>query len=221
MPDATFINWSICAARWCRLCRACLAAEQRRDFDDRPEDGDTDSFLDRLITFMEDKAYRANGADFEGLFRDLGVRDDSFDQLRERAAGLTGRPFCRLHADLHPKNLIIDHRGRLWVIDWELAIVGRPPLRLVAHLYLMRYPAGRRERMVQDWCRVVERVAPEVHAAGKSICLGFSTSRGHSRSSPTLSANPIKCPCSPTSAGSVWSGRLRSCTGSRLCLLSR
>ncbi|KUL40490.1 phosphotransferase family protein [Streptomyces regalis] len=137
-----------------------LQAERRCEPEDRPEDGDTDGFLERLIVFMEEQVYERNRPQFEGLFRELGVADESFTRLRKAVSGLTSRPFCLLHADLHRKNLIVDPRGRLWVIDWELAMVGDPLYDLATHLYLMRYPAWQENRMTQEWCRVVERVHP-------------------------------------------------------------
>jgi hypothetical protein len=144
-----------------RIRPGMLAAERRCKPEDRPEDGDTDGFLERLIVFMEDQVYERNRPRFEGLFTDLGVTGESFTSLRKSVSGLTTRPFCLLHADLHRKNLIVDPRGRLWVIDWELAMLGDPLYDLATHLYLMRYPDGQRSRMVQEWRRVFERAFPD------------------------------------------------------------
>lgn len=143
-----------------RIRPPMLKAERRCEPEDRPDDGDTDGFLERLIVFMEDQVYERNRPQFEGLFRELGVYDESFTRLRKRVSGLTRRPFCLLHADLHRKNLIVDPQGRLWVIDWELAMVGDPLYDLATHLYLMRYPAWQEDRMTLEWRRVVERVHP-------------------------------------------------------------
>ncbi|WP_232028917.1 aminoglycoside phosphotransferase family protein [Streptomyces lincolnensis] len=143
-----------------RIRPGMLAAKRRCEPEDRPEDGDTDGFLERLIVFMEDQVYDRNRPQFEGLFADLGVTDESFTLLRKSVSGLTSRPFCLLHADLHRKNLIVDPRGQLWVIDWELAMLGDPLYDLATHLYLMRYPDPQERRMVQEWRRVVERALP-------------------------------------------------------------
>ncbi|GAB2753066.1 phosphotransferase [Streptomyces bullii] len=160
VPDAVF-DQIVGLFRELALIRPdMLDVERRCEPEDRPEDGDSSGFLDRLIVFIEDQVYGRNRAEFEGLFRDLGVTDDSFQQLRKRTSGLHERPFCLLHADLHRENFIIDPCGRLWTIDWELAMFGDPLYDVATHLYLMRFPAEQERRMAREWCRVVEGVRP-------------------------------------------------------------
>ncbi|MFF4271194.1 phosphotransferase family protein [Streptomyces sp. NPDC001536] len=143
-----------------RITPDALCVERRCALDDHAEDGDTDRFLESLIDFMEQRVYYANLPSFGRLFQELGVGSESFTILRKRAAGLKERPFCLLHGDLHRENLVIDSGGRLWAIDWELALLGDPLYDLATHLYLMRYPADQERSMVMEWCRVVERVRP-------------------------------------------------------------
>ncbi|MFC4466244.1 phosphotransferase [Streptomyces xiangluensis] len=128
--------------------------------EDRAMDGDTSGFLERLIHFTEQRVYGANLEHFEDLFSALGVDGDSFKRLRKHVSGLSERPFCFLHADLHRENFIIDREGRLWTIDWELAMLGDPLYDLATHLYLMRYPKHQERRMAELWCEVVEGVRP-------------------------------------------------------------
>ncbi|MEU4085603.1 phosphotransferase family protein [Streptomyces aureus] len=128
--------------------------------DDRPADGDTAGFMERLIVFTEREVYLRNMPDFEVLFHGLGLGGDPFGNLRERVSGLTARPFCLLHADLHRENFVVDAEGRLWTIDWELAMFGDPLYDLATHLYLMRYPADQERWMTKHWCEAVEKVAP-------------------------------------------------------------
>jgi hypothetical protein len=123
-------------------------------------EGDTDGFLERLIAFAEEQVYGRNVADFGDLFAELGVNDCSFAHLRRNVLGLRQRPFCLLHGDLHRGNLVVDGQGRLWTIDWELAMMGDPLYDLATHLYLMRYPADQARRMTEEWCRAVEGVLP-------------------------------------------------------------
>ncbi|MFR0353447.1 phosphotransferase [Streptomyces sediminimaris] len=160
VPDAVFDQLVELFRETARIKPDMLTAERRCTADDRPKDGDSGGFLERLIFFMRSQVYEANKLAFGELFRKLGVTDESFSRLEEHVSGLTGRPFCLLHADLHRKNLIVDPNGRLWVIDWELAMVGDPLYDLATHLYLMRYPKTQADRMAQEWCRVVERVSP-------------------------------------------------------------
>ncbi|MFD5815213.1 phosphotransferase family protein [Streptomyces sp. NPDC127038] len=127
---------------------------------DRPREGDSAGFLERLILFTEERVYRHNMPGFEVLFRGLGLDAVSFAPLRERASRLTDRPFCLLHADLHRENLVVDGEERLWTIDWELAMFGDPLYDLATHLYLMRYPADQESRLIEQWCEAVESVTP-------------------------------------------------------------
>jgi hypothetical protein len=137
-----------------------LHVERRCEYKDRPENGDSNGFLERLIVFVEEQVYQRNYPQFAGLFRELGLTDDSFALLKKHVSGLAERPFCLLHADLHRENFVIDLQGRLWAIDWELAMLGDPLYDLATHLYLMRYPADQEGRMTREWCQVVERIRP-------------------------------------------------------------
>ncbi|MFF3514713.1 phosphotransferase [Streptomyces sp. NPDC002573] len=143
-----------------RITPGRLDAERVCRAEDRTADGDTAGFLERLICFAESRVYRENLSRFPGLFVSLGVQDDSFDMLRKHVAGLTERPFCLLHADLHRENFVVDARGRLWTIDWELAMLGDPLYDLATHLHLMRYPQDQASSLIKWWCQVVETERP-------------------------------------------------------------
>ncbi|MFE5188831.1 phosphotransferase [Streptomyces sp. NPDC056628] len=141
---------------------ATVRAGRRCSDEDRAEDRDSAGFLDGLIRFAEERVYQANRDAFEGLFAALGVDDDSFRSLRKHVLvpGLTRRPFTLLHADLHRENFVLDPVGRLWTIDWELAMLGDPLYDLATHLHLMRYPAEQETRVAERWRAVAERSAP-------------------------------------------------------------
>ncbi|WP_316774285.1 phosphotransferase [Streptomyces sasae] len=135
-----------------------LVAERRCRPDDRPEDGDTNGFLERLVLFTEQRVYQANQERFAGLFEDLGLGDESFRHIRKNVSGLKKRPFCLVHGDLHRENFIVDADSRLWTIDWELAMVGDPLYDLATHLHLMRYPARYERAVARRWSQTVEMV---------------------------------------------------------------
>ncbi|MFC7309415.1 phosphotransferase [Streptomyces monticola] len=137
-----------------------LHIERRCEADDRADDGDTNHFIERLVHFVEKRVYRAHQAVYGSLFAALGVPDDALDGLKKRLVGFAPRPFCLLHGDLHRENFIVDGDGRLWVIDWELAMLGDPLYDLATHLYLTRYPARQEKRVVAEWCARVEGVLP-------------------------------------------------------------
>ena len=157
-----------------------IPVERRCERADCPDDGDSDGFLERLVSFTELQVYRQNLDRFGRLFRELGLGDESFRHLRKRVSGLTARPFCLLHADLHRENFVVDTEQRLWTIDWELATVGDPLYDLATHLHLMRYPVWQARHMAREWSTAVEGVRPG----------GSSTSSGPSPSSPTSYGPP-------------------------------
>ncbi|MET9476094.1 phosphotransferase [Streptomyces sp. NPDC002922] len=128
---------------------------------DRPGDGDSHGFLTRLINFTEQRVYREHGVAYHGLLAELGVRDGALDHLKDRAETLTPRPFSLIHGDLHRRNFIVDRKGDLWAIDWELAMIGDPLYDLATHLHLMRYPGKEAEWVSGLWRQAVESRRPE------------------------------------------------------------
>ncbi|MER6122796.1 aminoglycoside phosphotransferase family protein [Streptomyces sp. NPDC001795] len=143
-----------------RVTPGSLVVERECRPEDRPAEGDTGAFLERLICFVEERVYRKNLLAFPGLFASLGLDEDSFKWLRKHVAGLSERPFCLLHADLHRENFIVDAEHRLWTIDWELAMVGDPLYDLATHLHLTRYPMVQQRVMARRWCEVMEEERP-------------------------------------------------------------
>ncbi|KPI10197.1 aminoglycoside phosphotransferase [Actinobacteria bacterium OK074] len=125
---------------------------------DHAMEGNSQEFLETLVRFTEEKVYERNLPKYEETFALLGIGSDSFRYLRKVVKGLTSRPFCLLHADLHRENFILDRDGKLWVIDWELAMFGDPLYDLATHLHLMRYPKDQEERLTERWCEAVETV---------------------------------------------------------------
>ncbi|MFE9098801.1 phosphotransferase [Streptomyces sp. NPDC007264] len=139
-----------------RVGTGSLEVERECRPEDRSAEGDTAGFLERLVCFAEERVYRENLERFPGLFASLGLDADCFTRLRQHVTGLRRRPFCLLHADLHRENFVVDDEGRLWTIDWELAMVGDPLYDLATHLYLMRYPPAQHRLMAKRWCEVME-----------------------------------------------------------------
>ncbi|MFF3643780.1 phosphotransferase [Streptomyces sp. NPDC002564] len=137
-----------------------LSVERSCVPEDRPSDGDTAGFLERLICFTEKQVYERNAHRFGGLFQALGVGEGAFSHLRRNVPGMAARPFGLLHGDLHRENFIVDPQDRLWTIDWELAMVGDPLYDLATHLYLMRYRPDQADEVTRRWCQAVEQVRP-------------------------------------------------------------
>ncbi|MDR3080942.1 MAG: aminoglycoside phosphotransferase family protein [Streptomyces sp.] len=156
IPDAVASQVLSLFRQMARVTSGSLEAERECKPEDRSAEGDTAGFLDRLVCFAEERVYQENLERFPGLFASLGLDGDSFRRLRKHVAGLSERPFCLLHADLHRENFIVDDQGRLWTIDWELAVLGDPLYDLATHLYLMRYPKEQHDLMAKRWCEVME-----------------------------------------------------------------
>ncbi|MFI1105590.1 phosphotransferase [Streptomyces melanogenes] len=123
-------------------------------------DGDTPGFLGGMVDFTQDEVYEKNRGEFGSLFDRLGVSATSLNGLRERARTLAERPFSLVHGDLHRRNLIVDSRGDLWFIDWELAMIGDPLYDLATHLHLMNYPECDALRVKKVWREAVEAARP-------------------------------------------------------------
>ncbi|GGW77170.1 phosphotransferase [Streptomyces caelestis] len=176
VPDAVLDQIVDLFRETVRITPDMLSVERRCEDRDRAEDGDSAGFLERLIVFVEEQVYRKNHTAFAGLFRALGITGESFTLLRKHVLGLQERPFCLLHADLHRENFVLDPKDRLWVIDWELAMLGDPLYDLATHLYLMRYPGDQESRMVRAWCDLAERIRPGSSAGWERdlpLILGF------------------------------------------------
>ncbi|WP_246574327.1 aminoglycoside phosphotransferase family protein [Streptomyces genisteinicus] len=123
-------------------------------------DGDSAGFAAELLRFTEEQVRQAHLPHYGELFGALGVPEDGLTRLAGRMRGLTPRPFCLLHADLHRENFVVDGHDRLWTIDWELAVFGDPLYELATHLHLMRYPARQEAVVTSRWREAVERVRP-------------------------------------------------------------
>lgn len=141
-----------------RVTPETLTVKRRCSPEDRAENGDTAAFLERLVCFTEERVYQGNLGQFGDLFHELGLEQEVFKRLRKHVLGLTQRPFCLLHADLHRENFIVDPADGLWTIDWELAMLGDPLYELATHLYLMRYPQWQAREVARAWAETVEAV---------------------------------------------------------------
>jgi aminoglycoside phosphotransferase (APT) family kinase protein len=123
-------------------------------------DGDCGAFAEGLIRFTEECVHQAHRPVYGRLFQELGVPEEGLLRLAERTRSFSRRPFCLLHGDLHRENFIVDGDGRLWTIDWELAMFGDPLYDLATHLHLMGYPAEQEAAVARRWRDAVEEARP-------------------------------------------------------------
>ncbi|MEV6739285.1 aminoglycoside phosphotransferase family protein [Streptomyces sp. NPDC051104] len=130
-----------------------------------PEDGDSEGFLHWLVDFTEERVHQAHRDRFGSLFDSVLIPDNAMATFRKAHGGLTPRPFRLLHTDVHRSNVVV-RRGRLTVIDWELAMYGDPLHDLATHLVRMRYGKRAQERMTDLWGEAMVRAGHGVLTAG-------------------------------------------------------
>lgn len=116
---------------------------------------DGSGFLRQLLHFTLAHIYLPNRPRLGGLFDELGVSHEALTGLPGQVPDLTPRGPRLLHGDLHRKNLVVDRRGALWTIDWELALIGDPLYDLATHLHLMGYRPDQERDVIRRWCRAV------------------------------------------------------------------
>ncbi|CAL9530149.1 Thiamine kinase [Streptomyces sp. enrichment culture] len=136
-----------------------------------PADGDSDGFLRRLADFTERRVHRPNRARFGALFDAVGIPEDAMAVFLTHHTGLTSRPFTLLHTDVHRANVVV-RRGRIAVIDWELAMYGDPLHDLATHLVRMGYGKEQQDRMTRLWARAMTEAGLSDLAAGLADDLG-------------------------------------------------
>lgn len=126
-----------------------------------PDDGDSTEFLRRLVRFTEEEVHLQNRPGYGTLFDALQVPRNAMDRFWETVPELTKRPFGLLHTDIHRDNLVIQDGRNLFLLDWELAIVGDPVHDLATHLCRMRYPKDQWTDVVRRWEVGVGQVNPD------------------------------------------------------------
>ncbi|WP_369170340.1 aminoglycoside phosphotransferase family protein [Streptomyces sp. R28] len=132
---------------------------------DWPDDGDSDGFLRWLVDFTEQRVHHPNRDRFGDLFDAVGIPQDAMTAFKANHHGLTSRPFKLLHTDVHRANVVV-RRGRIAVIDWELAIYGDPLHDLATHLVRTGYGKAQQDRMVELWAQAMERAGCAELTAG-------------------------------------------------------
>jgi thiamine kinase-like enzyme len=122
-----------------------------------PADGDTAAFGAALSTKTEN-VYQRFCRRYWWALREFNVPEDPLRSVRERWLSTSPRPFCLVHCDIHRKNMI-HTPDRVVFLDWELALWGDPLYDLAVHISKMGYLEDERERVVDEWLRVMPATA--------------------------------------------------------------
>ncbi|MDX3354567.1 aminoglycoside phosphotransferase family protein [Streptomyces sp. ME01-24h] len=125
-----------------------------------PADKDSDGFLAYLVDCAQ-RVYLEHRPGYGILFDALRVPVDALERFRRRVRDQVGelrpRPFALLHTDLHRDNIVLQKRGNLFILDWELATYGDPLHDLATHLVRMEYTDRERERMKKWWKQTLDQ----------------------------------------------------------------
>ncbi|MEU9666557.1 aminoglycoside phosphotransferase family protein [Streptomyces bobili] len=123
---------------------------------------DSQAFLKTLALLADEQIRKPNWPAFGGLFKALGIPDDTLLGYAERVPAMTRRPYSLLHADLHRDNVIVTYDGEppLVCVDWELATYGDPLHDLATHLVRMRYPSHQWAEVVDAWVEAMCQFRP-------------------------------------------------------------
>lgn len=123
-----------------------------------PADGDSGGFFAACVDVAQ-KVFEGHLGVYGMLFDELGVVKDALLLHAERSPAPRPRPFILLHGDLHRENIIVRrHSGKLFFIDWELAMRGDPVYDLATHLRLMRYPKVQADSAAERWSQALRAV---------------------------------------------------------------
>lgn len=112
-----------------------------------PTSGSNALFFEAVCAFSE-KVFERSRKTHGKYYDFLGLGDDPYAVLKEKAKDLAERPWCFMHADLHRGNIMVDRQDRLWFIDWELGLYGDILLCIAAHLHRTRYFEAEREMLI-------------------------------------------------------------------------
>lgn len=124
-----------------------------------PGDTRSTAFARKMVHFSAEHAYGAHRAPMEDLLAELGAERSAWSEFEKTVPEMADRDPRLLHADLHRKNFIVDRKGGLWTIDWELALFGDPLYDLATHLHLMRYRPDQERDLIGRWKRAVGPLA--------------------------------------------------------------
>jgi thiamine kinase-like enzyme len=124
---------------------------------DWPEDGDTAAF-GRALSDTTESVYQRFRRRYWWALREFQVPTDPLCGVRARWLSMSVRPFCLLHCDIHRKNMILT-ADRVMFLDWELALWGDPLYDLAVHISKMGYLEDERDRVVDEWRRVMPAAA--------------------------------------------------------------
>ena len=124
-----------------------------------PTDGSTVAF-GRLLSEATERVYERFRERFRWALAAFSVPPDPLRIVHQRWLGLTSRPFCLVHSDVHRKNIILTPTDVVF-IDWELSLWGDPLYDLAVHISKMSYLPDEQERLLRMWRRAMP---PEVTA---------------------------------------------------------
>jgi len=105
--------------------------------DNWPEIGDTPRFF-QIVLNKAKNIYDSNKKIYGPLFEAFGIPKKPFILFNDVPKTLSFRHFRLCHCDIHRKNCLLSN-GKIWFLDWELALIADPVYDIAIHLHKMEY----------------------------------------------------------------------------------
>jgi aminoglycoside phosphotransferase (APT) family kinase protein len=113
---------------------------------DWPSDGDVDALF-RLLVDKTESIHEDHRPELGWLYEALGMPSNPLGPVRDLAGQLASRPFALCHCDLSRKNCV-SRDGRIWFLDWELALLADPAYDVATHLHKTGHRPDEEERLL-------------------------------------------------------------------------
>lgn len=110
-------------------------------------EGNTDGFFEQIL-MVTDRIYEKYFPHYHELYNQLGIPEAPVTKFRQFIHRLKHRPFAICHSDIHRKNCLLVE-NTIWVIDWELALIGDPCYDISVHLSKMLYQPEEEEYFLE------------------------------------------------------------------------
>lgn len=73
------------------------------------------------------------------IYQNFGIAFSDIEKFFLQERRITNRTLNLCHCDIHRKNMIVDRHQKIWLLDWELCMLGDPFYDLAIHFQKMRY----------------------------------------------------------------------------------
>lgn len=97
---------------------------------------------------------------YQAFYEKLGYPSDLGLLFPDEEGKVGERPFAMCHCDLHRGNVLVDDKGALSLIDWELFQLSDPLYDLAIHLHKMFYEEAQEKELLDAYFRAFPELDP-------------------------------------------------------------